>query len=202
MNIKNNKLPAAFFQRDVLIVARELLGQTFVSRSNGKILSGLIVEVEAYDGSIDEAAHSFRGKTPRNEVMFEAGGLLYVYFTYGVHFCANIVTGNCGEGKAVLLRGIEPINGIKQMMINRFGRTSVSDKESKNLTNGPGKICQAFGINKEHNGIDLSGGRFFVLKNTNIEKNKVGISKRIGITKSVDLPWRFFIKNNLYVSHK
>ncbi|MFC2135747.1 DNA-3-methyladenine glycosylase [Bacteroidota bacterium] len=201
MDLKKS-LPINFYTRDVQSVAVDLLGKIFIKREGAEILSGKIIEVEAYDGSIDKAAHSFMGKTKRNEVMFEKGGLLYIYFTYGVHFCSNVVTGNAGEGCAVLLRGIEPVEGISQMTLNRFGKESLNEKELINLTNGPGKICQAFKINRTHNGIDLTDNEIFILDNTSIPKNQIISTKRIGIKKSVDLPWRYYIKDNRFVSKK
>lgn len=197
-----NKPTSNFYSRNVITVAKDLLGKIFVRITDGKILSGRIVETEAYDGSIDEAAHSFNGKTKRNEVMFEQGGLLYVYFTYGVHHCCNVVTGKPGEGCAVLIRGIEPISGINQMAINRFGNPDFTQKELLNLTNGPGKICKAFSIDRNDNGTNLTGDEIFIIDGVKIPKNKIVVSTRIGIKKSADLPWRFYIKDNQFVSRK
>jgi DNA-3-methyladenine glycosylase len=117
------KLPRDFYTRDVLRVARELPGKVFVKKRVDTILAGKIVEVEAYSGAADEAAHSFGGVTARNQVMFREGGILYVYFTYGMHYCCNVVTGREGEGNAVLLRAMEPLEGIETMMRNRFGES-------------------------------------------------------------------------------
>jgi len=196
------KLSESFYKRNVHIVAKELLGKIFVRKISDKILSGKIVEVEAYDGSIDESAHSFIGKTKRNEVMFKGGGLLYVYFTYGMHFCANIVTGNENDGCAVLIRSIEPIEGIDLMAINRFNKTILTQKEKINLTNGPAKICQAFKITNNENRISLLDDEIFILNSPTIKEKDISVAKRIGIKKSVDLPWRYFIKGNPYVSKK
>lgn len=197
-----NLLPENFYTRDVLTVAKDLLGKIFVKDDRDKKYSGIIVEVEAYSGATDEAAHTFNGKTKRNEVMFEEGGLLYVYFTYGVHFCSNVVTGKEGESNAVLLRGIQPINGIEFMAMNRFGKKNLSYKEKINLANGPGKICQAFNIKREHNGSDLLGDNIFILDNKKVADSDIVTTTRIGIKKSVDLPWRFYIKDNTFVSRK
>ncbi|MDP4175135.1 MAG: DNA-3-methyladenine glycosylase [Bacteroidota bacterium] len=202
-NIKDKKLSRDFYTRELLTVAKELLGKKFVRLSNNNLmLSGKIVEVEAYDGSVDQAAHTFKGKTPRNEVMFGQGGYLYVYFTYGMYYCCNIVTGNENEGKAVLIRAIEPLEGIVQMAVNRFQKDFINDKELRNLANGPGKLCMAFGITKEYNGTDLLGERIFLLDQKKIPEENIISTTRIGITKSVELPWRFYIKNNPYVSHR
>jgi DNA-3-methyladenine glycosylase len=134
--------------------------------------------------------------------MFEEGGYLYVYFTYGAHHCCNVVTGKKGQGTAVLIRAVEPVSGIDLMIKNRFGRNLKNDKEIFNLTSGPGKLCKAFGIDRSHSGIDLTGKEIFILDNEKIPDDKTGVSTRIGITRSTDLPWRFFIKNNPYLSRK
>ena len=196
------KLKKSFYQRELLIIARELLGKVLVKSSIKEILAGKIVEVEAYHGDIDEAAHSYSGITKRNEIMFEAGGYLYVYFTYGAHHCCNVVTGKKGQGTAILIRAVEPFIGLERMIENRFGRKLKSDKEIFNLTSGPGKVCQAFGIDRTHSGTDLTGKEIFILDGEKINGKQIGVSRRIGITKSVNLPWRFFIMNNPYLSRK
>lgn len=196
----NDKLPKKFYTRDLHKIAEELLGKFFVRRIDGKILAGKIIEVEAYDGSVDEAAHTFRGKTKRNEVMFNEGGLLYVYFTYGMHFCCNVVTGKGNEGKAILMRAFEPVYGIEQMAFNRFDKKKISDKELINLTNGPAKICEAFQISRKENGTDLTGDDIFICDAPKIHKSKIEKSARIGIKKSVDLLWRYYIKDNPFIS--
>jgi DNA-3-methyladenine glycosylase len=198
----HKKLPRKFYTRDVLTVAKELLGKILVKTENGVTLSGIIVEVEAYDGEVDEAAHTYIGKTKRNEIMFGEGGFFYVYFTYGAHFCCNVVTGIKGKGTAVLIRAVEPLEGEELMIKNRFGRKIKTEKEKFNLTNGPGKVCQAFSITKKHYGVDLTGNEIFILNNKEPEDNEIGVSKRIGIKKSMHLPWRFFIKHNNYISRK
>ncbi len=195
------KLKRNFYTRDLQIVAKELLGKIFVKMDGRSILSGRIVEVEAYDGEIDEASHTFIGKTERNKIMFNEGGYLYVYFTYGAHYCCNVVTGKMGKGTAVLIRALEPIDGLDEMAVNRFGGL-ISEKEKLNLTNGPGKICKAFGISKEHYGIDLTNGNIFIIDMPKLKEEEIIITKRIGIKKSVDLKWRYYIKNNPYVSKK
>ena len=196
------KLPRKFYTRDVHIVAKELLGKFLVRKIGRKYLVGKIVEVEAYDGFVDKAAHTYGGKTNRNEVMFNEGGFLYVYFTYGMYFCSNVVAGKINEGKAVLLRVVEPINGLDKMVVNRYGKKDVSEVELKNLTNGPAKICRAFGIARKENGTDLTGNEIFILDSPKLNKNKIAASTRIGIKKSVDLPWRYYIKNNSFLSRK
>ena len=116
------KLNKDFYRRHALAVAPELLGKLLVRKSEDKLLSGMIVETEAYDGANDAASHSFGGRTKRNSVMFEEGGLLYVYFTYGMYYCCNIVTGKKDSGQAVLIRALEPVDGIGEMNLNRFSK--------------------------------------------------------------------------------
>ncbi len=200
--LPNKKLGKSFYQRELLKVAPDLLGKILVKTDKKNVLAGRIVEVEAYHGDVDEAAHSYGRMTKRTEIMFEEGGYLYVYFTYGAHHCCNVVTGRKGQGTAVLIRAVEPHTGIDMMIKNRFGRKLKSEKEKINLTSGPGKICQAFAIEKKHSGTDLTKNEIFILDSEKIRNKEIGISKRIGISKSVDLPWRFYIKNNPYLSSK
>ncbi|MCU7494627.1 MAG: DNA-3-methyladenine glycosylase [Ignavibacteria bacterium] len=204
-DFSRKKLTREFYTGELIQVAKSLLGKILVKQDEDRLFAGRIVEVEAYDGAVDEAAHTFIGRTPRNEIMFGTGGFLYVYFTYGMYFCCNVVTGLEGEGKAVLLRAVEPLTGIKSMAENRLKRTpvdpaSLTKKEFRNLTSGPGKLCQAFDIKREHNGTDLLGNRIYITEGENVKAGDIVTSKRIGITKSVDLPWRFYIRNNPFVS--
>ncbi len=199
-HLSARKLRKSFYRRELLDVAKSLLGKILVKVDGKNILSGIIVEVEAYHGDFDEAAHSYRGITKRTEIMFESGGYLYVYFTYGAHHCCNVVTGKKGQGTAVLIRAVEPISGIDTMIKNRFGRKLKNNKEIFNLTSGPGKTCQAFGIDRKYSGTDLTGNEIFILDGEKIKSKDIGVSKRIGISRSVELPWRFFIKNNPYLS--
>ncbi len=196
------KLPRKFYTREVKTVARDLLGKILVKKEDNSILAGRIVEVEAYDGKTDRAAHTFIGKTKRNEIMFNEGGYFYVYFTYGAHFCCNVVTGKKDHGTAVLIRAVEPVEGVKKMIQNRFGRNLLNEKERFNLTSGPGKVCQAMGINRSHYGSDLTKDKIFILNAPKINKDMIMVTKRVGIKKSIDLPWRFYIKENPYVSRK
>ncbi|MBI3585558.1 MAG: DNA-3-methyladenine glycosylase [Ignavibacteriales bacterium] len=188
-----NKLPRSFYLRPTLQVARDLLGKHIVRILNGKKLVGNIVEVEAYVGSKDPASHTYRGKTKRNEVMFKQGGHLYVYFTYGMHFCANVVTREEDIGEAVLIRAVEPIEGIDLMKKNRA-------KDSFDLTNGPAKLCEALGIQREQNGTDLLGNEIYLLESKAIPKSSIGTSTRIGIRVGTEKRWRFFVKGNDWVS--
>ena len=198
--IPNAILQQKFYIRSVLTVARDLLGKMLIKKDGDQVLAAKIVEVEAYDGNNDEASHSFIGKTKRNEVMFNEGGYFYVYFTYGAHFCCNVVTGKKDHGAAVLIRAVEPLIGIDEMIKNRFNRKLKSEKEIYNLTSGPGKVCKAFGFTKDHSGLDLTNSAVLIVDQPKIKKDKIGISKRIGITRSVSLPWRFFEIGNPYLS--
>jgi len=195
------KLEQYSYLRDVVEVARELLGKTFIRKINGQTLAGTIVEVEAYDDD-DRASHSFNGRSVRNSVMFEPGGLLYVYCIYGVHFCCNIVTGKADYGAAVLIRAIEPLNHFDLLAKNRFNKTIINNKEKINLSNGPAKICQAFKIGRSENGTNLHGDSIYILDTPKLKDNQIIKTTRIGISKSQELPWRFYIKDNNFVSRK
>ncbi|MGA7160145.1 MAG: DNA-3-methyladenine glycosylase [Bacteroidota bacterium] len=192
------KLSRSFYTRSSLLVAQDLLGKTLVRRIGKRALTGKIVEVEAYRGAKDPASHAYRGKTKRNEVMFGEGGFLYVYFTYGMHFCANVVTGDKDVGEAVLIRAVEPLEGIETMGRNRgFAKNSMN---GVNLTNGPAKLCQAFGIRRNDNATDLLGDKIFLLDGKSISKSELGVSTRIGISRGKEKRWRFFVKGNRWVS--
>jgi len=165
------------------------------------------VEVEAYLDENDPASHAYRGKTKRNEVMFLKGGHLYVYFTYGMHFCSNIVTEDEGKGRAVLLRAIEPIEGIDKMKKNRkikiTGTTNPEDKKSiKELANGPAKLCQAFELARKENGTDLLGNEIYISDGGAEINSTIITTTRIGITTGVEKKWRYYIKGNSFVSKK
>ncbi len=186
-------------------VAKDLLGKILVHKIGETIISGKIVETEAYVGAVDKAAHTYNNRrTPRTEVMFGDGGYVYVYLIYGMYHCMNVVTGVEGDGEAVLLRALEPIEGIEQMAINRFNKNlnELKKRELKLLTNGPGKLCSALGITKEDYGEDLTGNKIYIYDNE-IEKFHVVSSNRINIgyaEEAQDFPWRFYIEGNPYVS--
>jgi DNA-3-methyladenine glycosylase len=196
-------LSRSFYCRPTLTVARELLGCYFVRRFGKERLVGKIVEVEAY-GHADPASHSFRGRTKRNEVMFRQAGHLYVYFTYGMHFCANVVTGPEGVGEAVLIRAVEPVAGIDRMLLNRyksFDAAKSNIAQSKiSVSNGPAKFCQAFAIGRAENGIDLVNGDIGITEGETVPRSTIGRSSRVGIREGLDKQWRFFIKGNVWVS--
>jgi len=189
-------LPRSFYARPSLEVARDLIGRLLVRPLPGGRLVGRIVESEAYQEG-DPASHSFRGRTARNEVMFGQPGHLYVYFSYGMHFCMNVVTGRDGEGSAVLLRAVEPVEGIDWMLARR-GLDDV-----RLLCAGPGRLTQAFGIDRAHNGADLvAGDVLFVASGSAVPEDRIGVSPRVGLTLGVDRPWRFFEAGSPFVSRR
>jgi DNA-3-methyladenine glycosylase len=175
----------SFLSLDSPAAARQLIGWRIYHCEASHLLGGIIVETEAYN-QYDAASHSYRGETPRTKVMFGPPGHIYVYFTYGMHFCMNIVTGESGEGSAVLLRAIVPDKGVA---IIRKRRGERSDSE---LTNGPAKLCQALDVNLEDNGKKLNDGEFLLLPPLT-SPPKVRATTRIGITKDVDRLWRFVV---------
>jgi DNA-3-methyladenine glycosylase len=201
-------LPYDFYNRDTLEVAPELLGKYLIRKINGHQLVGKIVEVEAYKGSIDKGAHSYNyRRTPRTEVMFGPPGHAYVYLIYGMYYCLNIVTEEEGEPCAVLIRGIEPVEGEEHMAVLRYGKSleEITIVQRKNLTNGPGKVCKAFNITKDRNGKPLWDQGFYVAFGDTIEDSQIIRSKRINIDyaeEAKDFLWRYSIKGNPYVSRK
>lgn len=189
-----SRLPRAFYRRDPREVAPELLNKLLVS-ADGRIAR--IVETEAYCGPLDAAAHSYRGQTPRNAVMFGKPGLLYVYFTYGMHWCGNAVCGEEGEGVAVLLRAAEPVAGLALM---RAARPAA--KRDRDLCSGPARLCQAFGIARAQDGADLVSadrGLAIVDDGTPPPADPV-VGPRIGIRHAAELPWRWYVRGNPHVS--
>jgi DNA-3-methyladenine glycosylase len=184
-------LDRSFYHRPTIEVARELLGKIV---AHGKT-SGRIVETEAYLGAGDLASHSARGPTPRTQVMFGPPGHAYVYFIYGMYDCLNIVAEASGVAGGVLIRALEPIDGIALM---RRRRPAASTLEA--LTNGPGKLTRALAIKMRHNGVDVTRGPITVSEPERAEPFEIAVSKRIGITQSPDLPLRFYIRGNRFVS--
>lgn len=187
-------LPRAFYRRHPALVAPELLNKVLL-RADGR--AARIVEVEAYAGSEDPAAHSYRGMTARNATMFGEPGHLYVYFTYGMHWGSNAVCGEVGEGVGVLLRAAEPLLGLDAM---RQARPKA--KRDRDLASGPGKLSQAFGITGAMDGADLVGAdRGIVLADdgTAPPRDPV-VGPRIGISRAMDFPWRWHVADHLHVS--
>lgn len=195
--IQNLKvLPKEFFLKDTITVAQKLLGKYIVKKEKQHYLTGMIVETEAYLGDNDPACHAYRKLTSRNSVMFGDGGKIYVYFIYGNYYCFNVVTERKGTGSAVLIRAVEPVTGVDLMKRRR----SVIKTEYE-ITNGPAKFCLAFGINRNHNGMSLNESDFFIAKNIPAKRIRIVITKRIGIKQGAEFPYRFFVKNNPYVSN-
>jgi len=196
------KIGREFYRReDTLQVSRDLLGKLLVvPTATGERVSGMIVETEAYLGEIDRAAHSFGGRrTPRNEITYAGGGHVYVFFIYGMYYQLNFVTGQEGVPHVVLIRGIEPVEGV-EIMRSRRGKMP-----DKNLTSGPGKLCIAFGIDRSLNGEDLLGDSIWLEEHREVGVNEVSAGKRIGIDYAqeyAEKPWRFWIKDNRFVSRK
>ncbi|MNH50115.1 3-methyladenine DNA glycosylase [compost metagenome] len=173
--------------------ARRLLGCTLERYIDGRLIRVRIVETEAYDQS-DAASHSYKGATQRTKVMFGAAGHLYVYFTYGMHYCCNVVVGPEDVGAAVLIRAVEPLAGEELMAKRRKGRAGVE------LCNGPAKLCQALDIDMSMNGHDLKIQPLILTIQPEISAYEIIQSPRIGISQAKDIPWRFYIKGNMYVS--
>ena len=188
-------LPRRFYARPVLVVARALLGRVLVHDGPGGRTSGRIVEVEAYRGADDPASHAFRGETARNRVMFGPPGHAYVYFTYGMHYCVNLVTGPAGSAGAVLIRALEPLEGIALMRRRR----GVSELER--LARGPGCVTRALGLDRRHDGLDLTRGPLVVEPGPGGRGGyPVARGPRIGIRVAVDRPWRFWLAGHRCVS--
>lgn len=194
MKNKIHKLPKEFYLQGAVKLARSLIGKKISRKLRGEILSGIIVESEAYTGSRDPASHAYRGKTKRNEVMFGDGGKAYVYFTYGNHYCFNVVAGHAGKAGAVLIRAVEPIDGLETMKKNR------NTGDINKLTSGPGNLAKAFGIDRKLYGANLLGDEIFISETERNSNFKIAVSKRIGITRNTEKLYRFFMKNNPFVS--
>jgi DNA-3-methyladenine glycosylase len=196
------KLGVQFYlQNDVVQIAKDLVGKVLVTEWNGEKTSGRIVETEAYHGEVDKASHAFRGKTRRTEVMFGAGGKAYVYLCYGIHQMFNIVTNVEGRPHAILIRAVEPIEGIDIMMA-RTGKKVLDNT----LTRGPGNVGKAFGFHTSQCGFSLVSDELYILDDGfSVSEKNLGISPRIGVAyagEDAHLPYRFYIKGNPYVSGK
>lgn len=192
-------LKKAFYERDTALVAQELLGKIIVRVIDDKtILKGAIVETEAYMGIHDAASHAFGGKRVRNVPLFGPVGHAYVYFTYGMHFCLNFVSRAKGiPAGGVLIRALEPLQGINYMERKRHMH------KLEMLTNGPGKLTQAFSIDSKFNGIDVTKkGSLFVVDAPSLSKHEIVASERIGISKAADELLRFYVRDNKFISRR
>jgi DNA-3-methyladenine glycosylase len=185
----------AYLRQDPVSCARRLLGSLLVRTHDGRQTVVRIVETEAYHQS-DAASHSYKGRTPRTDVMFGPPGHLYVYFTYGMHYCMNVVTGPEGEGSAVLIRAVEPLEGIEYIRNNRPGLPDIQ------TTNGPAKTCKALRIDKLHNGHDLKDEPLQLIMQPPVSDDNIVQTTRIGITQAQEKPWRFYIADNPFVSKR
>ena len=187
-------LPRRFYRRDPRVVAPELLNK--VLACGGR--AGRIVEVEAYCGGEDPGSHAYRGRTARNATMFGPPGHLYVYFSYGVHWCANMVCGPDGVGVAVLLRALAPVRGVEEMRVARGSAV----RRDRDLCSGPGKLCQALGITRAHDGADLvSGDRAVTIVDDGVPPpDAPAVALRVGLTAGADFPWRWYVPGDPNVS--
>jgi len=183
---RGRRLPRAFYRRDPRVVAPDLLNKVLVAGAR----AGRIVEVEAYCGSEDPGSHAFRGPTTRNATMFGPPGGLYVYFTYGMHWCANAVCGDEGVGVAVLLRALAPLRGLEEMRLAR-----PAARRDRDLCSGPAKLCQAFGLDRRFDGADLvTADRGVTVVDDGVPPPaQPSISTRIGLSAGADLPWRWYV---------
>ena len=187
------RLTRDFFEGSPLVVAQGLLNKLLVT-ADGR--AGRIVEVEAYWGAQDPASHAYRGRTARNGTMFLRGGHLYVYRSYGMHWCANAVCGPEGEAQAVLLRALEPVRGLDLMRAARW--RDQRRRDDRDLCRGPGRLCQALGIDSSHDGVDMTGrsAPVWVADDGTPPPQSLAGTPRIGISAGTDLPWRFAVSGN------
>lgn len=197
-----------FYNRSALDVAQDLLGKVLVREVDGKVLKGKIVETEAYIGEIDKACHAYNGRrTKRTEILYEDAGVSYIYFIYGLYHCFNVVTNKKDVAEAVLIRAIEPINELDYISNIRYNKKydELTKAQSKNLTNGPSKLCLAYLLNKDLNAVKLYEKGAVYITDDNNENFEIVESKRIGIDyaeEAKDFLWRFYIKDNIYISKK
>lgn len=187
-------LPAGFYARETELVARELLGATLECTVRGVRCRGRIVETEAYTGEDDAACHAAAGRTARTEVLYGPPGRAYVYFVYGMHWCVNAVTRRAGLPSAVLIRALEPLEGVDAMRRRR------GVKRDRELTNGPAKLCEALGITGAHNGASLQTSALRILRGEPVEDGDVAVTRRIGISKAVEEPLRWMVRSSACVS--
>lgn len=195
------KLPLSFFrQEDVLHISKELIGKVLCTNINNSFTAGIITETEAYSGTNDRASHAYgRRRTDRTETMYQSGGIAYIYLCYGIHHLFNVVTNKKGEADAVLIRGIEPVEGIETMLKRRN-----FDTLKPALTAGPGRLSQALGITTEYDAELLNEQTFWIENRNNvINPKQINSGPRIGVDyagKDAQLPWRFFLKDSRWIS--
>ena len=201
-------LQQEFYKRDCITVSKELLGKVLVRKINGRIIKSRIVETEAYIGMIDKASHAYLGKrTERTEPLFHEGGISYVYFIYGLYHCFNIIADKEDYQAGVLIRAVEPLNEFDYLAQRRFKKdfNELSKAQIKNLTNGPSKLCMALDITKEENFVKLYEAGNLYVEDSDYKPAEIVETTRVGIDyaeEAIDFPWRFYIKDNLYISKK
>ncbi|HEY7849825.1 MAG TPA: DNA-3-methyladenine glycosylase [Ktedonobacterales bacterium] len=189
-------LPRAFYDRPTLAVARDLIGKTLLRRTAEGVAGGLIVETEAYVAAIDPSAHGFRGQTARNHAMFGEPGFAYIYRSYGIHSCLNVVTEGSGVAAAALIRALRPLVGVELMRRRRGER--IGDRD---LARGPGRLCQALALTVADDGTDLLGPALWLSETPGLDGAlPIATTPRVGITQAADWPWRFVIVGDPYVS--
>lgn len=196
-----SKLSDDFYrQEDTIAVSRQLLGKKLCTLIDGVFTSGIIVETEAYQGPEDLGSHAYNNKrTSRNETMYAEGGVVYMYICYGIHDMLNIVTGKEGSSHAVLIRALEPADGIRHMCERR------GIQDLKRLCKGPGALARAMGLNKKHNGMSLQGDTVWIEDAAGLGEENIVETARVGLNIQGayrDIPWRFYIKGNIFISRK
>lgn len=194
----SQRLPPDFYARSALEVAPDLLGKLLVHVTVEGIVSGYITEAEAYMGPEDKAAHTYGGKkTKRTQAMFGPPGHAYIYLIYGMYYCFNVVVATEGQPQAVLVRALEPKDGINLMLTRRRFKQDLTPKKLYQLTNGPGKLCQALGISKEQYGYDLTGNKLFITPGIPVAPENICTKPRVNVDYAGEwdqLPWRFVWK--------
>ncbi len=191
------RLSREFYNQDGITVAKQLLGAVLVRKTPQGITAGKIVETEAYMGEIDAAAHSFKPRSPRTEIQYGEGGFAYIYMIYGMYWCMNVVANTKDIPQAVLIRALEPVEGIELMQSRR------NTQNIKNLCSGPGKLCQALAIDKSCYGLDLLGDELYIVQGDELMPEQIAATPRINIDyagEAKDYPWRFIIDKNPHVS--
>ncbi|WP_405369373.1 DNA-3-methyladenine glycosylase [Nonlabens sp. Asnod2-A12] len=200
----SKKIPASYYQQeDVVAIAKDLIGKKIVSNINDQLTSGIITETEAYRGYDDKACHAHLGKfTDRTKVMYEDGGVAYVYLCYGIHNLFNIITNSKDQADAILIRAVEPVDGV-EVMLERRNKL----KLDKTLTSGPGNFSKAFALDKSHYGAFLTGDLVWVEENDQFRfrESEITTTTRIGINyaqEDKDLPWRFYLNTSKFISKR